>query len=96
VKISYSATRAGLLVGRINRRVHVCNGGSALIGGTPAVSSGDDGAPGAMSISGTTLMPFPDGNFSMSWAMAFTSSYRVGSHEPPQRSVCAIGQLSRN
>jgi hypothetical protein len=27
--------------------------------------------------------------------MAWTSSYRVGSHAPPKRSVCAIGHRSR-
>ena len=39
---------------------------------------------------GTTMM-LRDVKTSCSWATATTSSYRVGIHEPPQRSVWAIG-----
>jgi hypothetical protein len=74
VNTSYSATRAGLIVGSTRRRVQVCNGGSALIGGTPEVSTGAGTWPGSLSlptgIIGTTLMPLPDGNVTMSWAIA--------------------------
>ena len=52
---------------------------------------------GASSLGGRWLprITVRDENRSVSYAMAATSSWRVGSHAPPYRSVCAIGQRSR-
>ena len=74
----------------------MCSGGSALIGGTPDDRIGPPGPGADPAGGGTTEIPLPDGKFSMSRAIAVTSSYVVGSHDPPHRSVCAIGQRSRS
>src|SRR5215469_3066701 len=66
------------------------NGGSEEIGGTPPI--------GAISRGGRKLPMTIDREekCSVSYATAATSSQRVGSHPPPNRSVCAIGQRRRS
>ena len=65
------------------------NGGSEEIGGEPPT--------GASSRGGRKLLRMIDREEkrSVSYAIAATSSYRVGSHAPPNRSVWAIGQRCR-
>ena len=74
VNTSYSSTRCGLIVGRISRRVHVCSGGSALIGGTPDDRIGAARSGARPCGRRDDAMPFPDGKFSMSWAISVTSA----------------------
>ena len=66
------------------------NGGSDEIGGVPPM--------GAASRGGRKLLITiaREENRSVSYAIAETSSYFVGIHPPPNRSVCAIGQRSRS
>src|SRR5215472_1987180 len=62
------------------------NGGSEEIGGAPPI--------GAISRGGRKLLMMiaREENRSVSYAIAATSSYRVGSHPPPNLLLCAIGQ----
>src|SRR5215467_8132010 len=65
------------------------NGGSEQIGGEPPT--------GASSRGGRKLLMMIDREEkrSVSWAIAATSSYPVGSQAPPKRLVCAIGHRRR-
>src|SRR5580692_1643603 len=65
------------------------NGGSEEIGGVPPT--------GARSSGGRKLLITiaREEKRSVSYAIEATSSYRVGSHTPPNRSVCATGQRCR-
>ena len=69
----------------------MCTGGSASIGGTGMVKPTAE----VSSSGGGTTVTLRELKCSTSWAMADTSAYRVGSHDPPHRSVWAIGQLPR-
>src|SRR5438270_12757035 len=66
------------------------NGGSEEIGGAVPI--------GSISFGGRKLLMMIDRDvkFSVSYAIAATSSYFVGSQPPPKRSVCAIGHFWRS
>ncbi|CAB4731641.1 unannotated protein [freshwater metagenome] len=87
---SYSATLVWENQGSRRRRDQVCTGGSLVIGGSP--SGNGSGAPSGARITPTSA----ELKCSTSWAIATTSSYLVGIHDPPQRSVCATGQVPRS
>src|SRR3954469_14144951 len=89
VASSWRPTALLVNAGRRSLRASWWNGGSEEIGGVPPT--------GAMSRGGRKLlmMMAREENESVSYATAATSSYRVGSQPPPNRSVCAIGQRRR-
>ena len=91
VNTSSSSTARGANAGRIWRRVHVCMGASTEIG---AAGDGPYAPEPGASAGGTTMIS-RDEKRCGSRAIAVTSSYVVGNHEPPHLSVCAMGHPSR-
>src|SRR5580692_12877436 len=89
--VAASCLPTAVLVNAGSSSLRACwwNGGSEEIGGEPPI--------GAMSRGGRKLLMMIDREEkrSVSYAIAATSSYRVGSQAPPNRSVRAIGQRCR-
>ena len=78
----------GEKAGRSRRRACSWNEGSEVMGGAKPTGAGVKGLK-------SDTMTLWDVKWVVSWAMAATSSWRVGSHPPPKRSVWATGHRPR-
>src|SRR6476619_6560480 len=88
---SYESTREWENHGSSSRRVQVCIGGSASIGGSGMLIGGG-GRSSSVNESTPTSREL---NLVTSWATVATSSYLVVSQDAPHRSLCGTGHLSR-